>query len=70
MWGVPSAPVRVPTKGQFPRVSRQSRLFANDKGDNEMILEAERSNRKTIGYAINVPTLQLCLGEGDTSTGM
>jgi hypothetical protein len=35
---VPPAPVRIPS--HLPGVSRRSRLLANDKGDNEMILEA------------------------------
>ena len=34
---VPPALVWFQAKGHLPRVSRQSRLSANDKGDNEMI---------------------------------
>ena len=34
---VPPAPIRVPTNVHFPRMLRQSRLSANDKGDNKMI---------------------------------
>ena len=33
---VPAAPVRVPSQCPHPRVSRQSCLSANDKGDNEV----------------------------------
>ena len=34
---VPPAPVRVPSQWLLSRVSRQSSLLPNDKGDNEMI---------------------------------
>ena len=34
---VPQAPIPVPNQDHFPRVPRQSRLSANDNGDNEMI---------------------------------
>ena len=37
---VPPAAIRVLANGHLPRVSRQSYLLANDKGDNEMILGA------------------------------
>ena len=33
----PLVPVQVPINGHLPRAVRQSRLPANDKGDNEMI---------------------------------
>ena len=38
---VPSAPVRIPSLYPLARVLRQSRLSANDKGDNEKILGDE-----------------------------
>ena len=41
---VPGAPVRIPSQWAIPRVSRQSRLSANDKSD-EMI--PEELNRST-----------------------
>ena len=34
---MPPAHIRVPIQRSLPRVSRQSRLSPNDKGDNEMI---------------------------------
>ena len=37
---MPPAPVCVPSERPLPRVSRQSRPSANDKGDNEMKLVA------------------------------
>ena len=34
---VPSAPVRISSQWPLPRVSRQSRLTANEDSDNDMI---------------------------------
>ena len=36
---VPPAPVRVPSQWSVVRVSRQSRLLVNDKGDSELIAD-------------------------------
>ena len=36
---MPPAPVQVPSKYHLPRVLHQSRLSANNKGDNEMLPE-------------------------------